>query len=95
MSHIVAKLEHEPDNGDLLITDQVEVAPRVEDAVNRIGSCTGDLFAVWSLPSHVTREQAAEYIDRFDPESVWIMSDDWPFELADRYSKQVRSPGRG
>lgn len=92
--HIVAKVEQKAEQGELVITDEIRVAVKVEDAVNRIGAWNGDLFAVWSFPGRPSSAEVADCVGAHPPESLWVISGDWPFELQDRYLELVRRPGR-
>ncbi|MFJ9915543.1 hypothetical protein [Actinacidiphila glaucinigra] len=93
--YIVMKLEQKSDVGELSVTEEVEVAPKVEDAVDRIGAFTGDIFAVWSVPGRPNPGEAEAYVQTVPPEEMWVISGEWPFQLADRYLERVTRAGRG
>ncbi|MGW1261123.1 hypothetical protein ACWD7Y_04080 [Streptomyces drozdowiczii] len=94
MPYIVVKLEQRAGGDELAVTDEMKVASKVEDAVNRIGAWTGDIFAVWSLPVRPNPKEALEYTRSVAPESMWVISGDMPFELKDRYLNEVIGAGR-
>lgn len=89
------KLEQRSGGAELAVTDEVKVASTIDGAVRRIGIEAGEIFAVWSHPVRPNPEQAMEYTRAVPPESLWVLSGDWPFELHDRYPNQVIGAGRG
>jgi hypothetical protein len=91
--HIVAKVAQKSGGDELVVTDEIKVAVKVEDAVNRIGSWTGDIFAVWSVPSRPNPAEAAAYVQDHDPESMWLISGEMPYEMADRYLETLKGAG--
>ncbi|MGW3860237.1 hypothetical protein ACWEDZ_01960 [Streptomyces sp. NPDC005047] len=95
MSHVVAKLEKKSGGDELVVTDEVKVAARVQDGVNRIGAWNGDLFAVWDVEDRPNPVEADALVQGKLPDSLWVISGDMPFQIEDRYLETVRQTGRG
>ncbi|MFH8738878.1 hypothetical protein [Streptomyces sp. NPDC017964] len=88
--YIVGKLEQQHGGGELVVTDQMEVASKAEEAADRIGAHTGDIFAVWSVPGRPNQAEAVGYVEANEPDSIWVISGEMPFEMADRYLATLR-----
>jgi hypothetical protein len=91
--YIVAKLKQASGGAELVVTDQMEVATKVEEATDRIGVRAEDIVAVWSFPRRLNPEEAREYVKAVEPESMWVLLGGWPFELDRRYLETVRGTG--
>ncbi|WNI17557.1 hypothetical protein [Actinacidiphila sp. ITFR-21] len=95
MSYVVAKLKLEAGGDDLVVTDEIKVATKVEDAVNRIGGWNGDVFAVWDVDGRPNPAEAEGIAQSQLPESLWVIAGEMPFQIEDRYIETVRQDSRG
>ncbi|MFE4527042.1 hypothetical protein ACFRMO_07570 [Streptomyces anulatus] len=95
MTHIVAKLKLEAGGDDLVVTDEIKVANKIEDAVNRIGAWNGEVFAVWDVEERPNPAEAEAIAQGVRPTSLWVISGEMPFQIEDRYLETVRQDGRG
>ncbi|MFC9505339.1 hypothetical protein [Streptomyces sp. NPDC057002] len=94
--YVVAKLKKEAGGDELVVTDEIKVAKKVEDAVNRIGAWNGDVFAVWAVgdvrPNPANAEAHAQSVR---PDSLWVISGEMPYQIEDRYLETVCQDSRG
>lgn len=94
--YVVAKLKKEAGGDDLVVTDEIKVAKKIEDAVNRSGAWNGDVFAVWAVGDvRPNPKNAEDHAQSVRPDSLWVISGEMPFQIEDRYLDSVRQDCRG
>ncbi|WP_328749234.1 MULTISPECIES: hypothetical protein [unclassified Streptomyces] len=91
----MAKLEKKSGGDELVVSEEIKVAAKIEDAVNRIGAWNGDLFAVWDVETRPNPSEAGAIVQGQVPDSLWVISGEMPFQIEDRYLETVRQDGRG